>query len=315
VLRNFDEVIEQAKKYGKMPICVTVAQDKEVLQAVKLACDAELVQPILVGNAAAIKLLLAETGLPADTAIVDEPDSNKAALTAVSLVHEGVAKVLMKGLINSSDFLKAVLHDEVGLRTGRLLSHLAALEVPGDAKLTYFTDAGMNIAPNLREKEDILVNAMLTLHGLGIEQPNVAVLTANEQVSSKMPATTDARALAEMAAEGKLPDGIVEGPISFDVAVSREAALHKGLTSKISGQVDLFLMPNIETGNALCKSLIYYAGSKMAGIVLGATNPIVLTSRADTPEGKLNSIALACLAAEGGENAVNSNLISPDFMH
>jgi len=130
-----------------------------------------------------------------------------------------------------------------------------------------------------------------------------------------MPATTDARALAEMAAEGKLPDGVVEGPISFDVAVSPEAARHKGLTSKVSGQVDLFLMPNIETGNALCKSLIYYARSKMAGIVLGATNPIVLTSRADTPRAKLHSIALACLAAEGSENAVSINPKSTDVIH
>lgn len=315
MLRNFKEVIEHVKHTDKAPICVAVAQDKDVLQAVKLACDADLVQPILVGDAAAIKLLLKETRLPADTAIVDESDTNKAALTAVSLVHKGVAKVLMKGLINSSDFLKAVLHAEKGLRTGRILSHLAAFEVPGETKLTFYSDAGMNIAPNLAEKKDILINAMLTLHGLGIEQPNVAVLTANEQVSPKMPATTDAKALAEMAAEGELPDGVVEGPISFDVAVSREAAIHKGLSSKVSGQVDLFLMPNIETGNALCKSLIYYARSKMAGIVLGASNPIVLTSRADSPEGKLHSIALACLAAKGSGNAMNINPKGTDVMH
>jgi len=297
MLRNFQEVIEHAKHCGKVPISVAVAQDKDVLQAVKLACDAGLAQPILVGDAAAIRLLLAETGLPADTAIVDEPDKNKAALAAVALVHEGVATVLMKGLLNSSDFLKAVLNAETGLRTGRLLSHLAAFEVPGETKLIFHSDAGLNIAPNLAEKKDILINAMLTLQGLGIEQPNVAVLTANEQVSPRMPATTDAKALAEMAAEGKLPAGIVEGPISLDVAVSLDAARHKGLPSRVSGQVDLFLMPNIEAGNALCKSLIYYAKGKMAGIVIGATNPIVLTSRADAPEAKLYSIALACLAA------------------
>ena len=159
----------------------------------------------------------------------------------------------------------------------------------------------MNIAPGLAEKKDILVNAMLAMRALGIEHPNVAVLTANEQVSPRMPATTDAQALVSMAAAGELPPGIVEGPIAFDVAMNPEAARHKGLTSRISGQVDLFLMPNIETGNALGKATLYYGKAKMAGIVLGATNPIVLTSRSETAEGKLYSIALACLAAGGAE--------------
>ncbi|MBP2638775.1 MAG: Phosphate butyryltransferase [Firmicutes bacterium] len=297
MLRDFHDVLEKAKNCGKMTIGVAVAQDRDVLKALKLAYDFGLVQPILVGDATAIKPLLAEIGLPIDTAIVDEPDIKKAALTTVALVHKGEAKVLMKGLINTSDFLKAVLNAEVGLRTGHLLSHLAAFEVPGEAKLIFHSDGGMNIAPSLAEKKDILTNAMFALQALGVEQPKIAVLTANEQVSPKMSATIDAKALADMAAAGELPAGVVEGPISLDVAISPEAAMHKGLASKISGQVDLFLMPNIETGNTLSKSLIYYAKGKMAGIVLGATNPIVLTSRAETPEGKLHSIALACLVA------------------
>lgn len=299
MLRNFQDVLDQAKNCGRMVISVAVAQDKDVLQAVKLAYDQGLAEPVLVGDAAAIKPLLAEVGLPAATVIIDQPDMKQAVMTAVGLVHDGKAGVLMKGLVNTSDFLKAVLDPAVGLRTGRLLSHFAAFEVPGEAKLIFHSDGGMNIAPTLAEKKDILINAMLTLHSLGIEKPNVALLTANEQVSPKMPSTVDAKALADMAEAGQLPEGVVEGPIALDVAVSPEAAKHKGIASRITGQADLFLMPNIETGNALGKSLVYYAKGKMAGIVLGATHPIVLTSRSDTPEGKLYSIALACMAASG----------------
>lgn len=306
MLRDFQEVLDKAKNCGQVIISVAVAQDRDVLKAVRLAHDSGLIKPILVGDATAIKPMLAEAGLPADTIILDEKDDKKAALAAVELVHQGKAQILMKGLVNTSDFLKAVLDSKVGLRTGRLLSHLAAFEVPGEAKLIFHSDGGMNIAPSVEEKKEILMNAMLALHALGIEKPNVAVLTANECVSSKMPATIDAKRLTELAAEGTLPAGVVEGPISLDVAISPEAARHKGIVSKIAGQVDLFLMPNIETGNALSKSLIYYAKGKMAGIVLGAAHPIVLTSRAETPEGKLCSIALACLAAsknKGGEDS------------
>ena len=303
MLQNFQDVLAKAAALGRVNISVAVAQDKDVLLALKLACEADLAVPILVGDAAAIRPLVAEVGLPADTRIIDEPDIKQAALAAVSVVHRGEAQVVMKGLVNTSDFLKAVLNSEVGLRTGRLLSHLAAFEVPGEPRLIFHSDGGMNIAPALAEKKDILVNALLTLHSLGIDQPKVAVLTANEQVNPKMPATTDAKALADMSAAGELPAGIVEGPIALDVAISPEAAKHKGITSQISGQVDLFLMPNIETGNTMGKSLIYYAKARMAGIVLGATHPIVLTSRAETPEGKLCSIALACLSAGSRKNA------------
>lgn len=304
MLRNFMDVLDRSRKYGKIKICVAVAQDLDVLQSLKLAGDAELVEPILVGDRAAILPMLAQAGLPADTPVVDEPDVDKAALAAVSLVHDGEADVLMKGLINSSNFLKAVLNAESGLRTGRLLSHMSIFEVPGEKKLIFHSDGGMNIAPGLAEKKDILINAMQALHSIGIDQPNVAILTANELVNPKMPATVDAKALVEMAEAGQLPRGVVEGPISIDVAISPDAARHKGLSSRISGDVDLFIMPNIETGNSLGKSLLYYAGGKMAGLVLGATHPIVMTSRAETPEGKLNSIALACLSAakmKGGE--------------
>lgn len=292
---NYNEILEEIKSRGQVIVSVAVAQDKEVLTAIKLAQEAGIAQAILVGDAQLITPMLIEVGLSADTQIIHEPDTRKAALQAVSLVRNGKAQVLMKGLINSSDFLRAVLDKEAGLRTGRLLSHLATFEVPGQEKIIFVTDGGMNIAPTLQEKKDILVNSMLALHSMGIENPHVAVLTANEVVNHKMPATVDGEMLAEMSRAGELPSGIVEGPISLDVAISSEAARHKGIKSQISGKVDLFLVPTIEAGNIFGKSLIYFANGKMAGIILGATHPIVMTSRAETPEGKLNSIALACL--------------------
>jgi len=306
VLRNFAEVLSKAQTFGRVTISVAAAQDKDVLQAIKAAHDAGLATAILVGDEAAITPLLAAVGLPADTPVVHEPDDAKAALVAVSLVRQGKAGILMKGLLNSSDFLRAVLHPTEGLRTGRLLSHLSAYEIPGEEKLVFHSDGGMNIAPTLAEKKDILINAMLALGALGIACPHVAVLTANEVVNPKMPATVDAKALADMGAAGQLPAGVVEGPIAMDVALNPEAAKHKGLVSAVSGKVDLFLMPNIETGNAVGKALMYYANAVMAGIVIGATHPVVMTSRAETAQGKLNSIALAALAAGGARKGGDS---------
>lgn len=300
--RCYQEVLDTVKGRGMVTISVAAADDAEVLEAVKLAYDAGIARAILVGDAGKIQPLVAEIGLPADTPVLDEADPAKAALKAVALVHEGEAQVLMKGLVNSSDFLKAVLNKEKGLRTGRLLSHLAVFEIPGQRKLLFVTDGGMNIAPSLEEKKDILVNAMLALNDMGLERPYVAVLTANETVNPKMPATVDAQILSEMSGKGELPPGIVEGPVALDVAVSAEAAEHKKIDSKIAGNVDLMLVPNIETGNGIGKALIYYAGAKMAGLVLGAASPVVMTSRAETAEGKLNSIALACLTyGKGGK--------------
>ena len=292
---NYNEIVAEIKKRSLVTISVAVAQDREVLAAVKLAQDAGIAEVILVGDASIITPMLEDVGLSGKTLIIHEPETTKAALRAVSLVNNGQAQVLMKGLINSSDFLRSVLHKEAGLRTGRLLSHLGAFEIPGQEKLLFITDGGMNIAPTLLEKKQILVNSILALHAMGITEPKVALLTANEVVNTKMPATVDARALVEMSTAGELPSSLVEGPIALDVAVSLEAAKHKGIDSKIAGNVDLMVVPNIETGNALGKSLIYFAKSKMAGIVLGATHPIVMTSRSETPEGKMNSIALACL--------------------
>ena len=299
MIANFAEVLARAGQNGPVPVVLAAAQDEEAMRAVKTAHDAGLAEVTLVGEAALISPLLSQVGLPPDTRIVPEADPARSAVIAAKLVRDTRSGILMKGSVNSSDFLRAVLQPECGLRTGRLLCHLAAFEVPGDKKLVFHTDGGMNIAPNLAEKKDILASALLSLARLGIECPKVAILAANEVVSPKMPATVDAQALVEMNRRGEIGPAILEGPIALDVALSREAASHKGIRSEIAGQVDLFVVPGIEAGNLLGKALIYCAHAQSAGVILGATHPVVMTSRADSAVAKLNSIALACCIAAG----------------
>jgi len=297
LFKNYQEMKEKARTLGKVKMSVAVAHDRDVLKAVKMALDEGITDPILVGNGPVIREMMAEMGLPEDIEVLHEEDDARAALEAVKLVSGGKADILMKGLVNTSVFMRAVLDKEYGLRTGRLLSHLAVFETPGSDRLLFHSDGGINVAPDLEQKKEILINALLALKEMGLEKPNVAVLTANEKVSDKMPATVDAAELVRMNNEGVFPvPCVVEGPIALDVAVDPHAAEHKGITSEISGKVDLVLLPNIEAGNIMGKTLIYFGNSKMAGIVLGTTHPVVLASRAETAEGKLNSIAMAALA-------------------
>lgn len=291
---RYSEIRDALKVSDRAKIAVAAAEDKQVLETIKQAYEMNLAEAILVGNALKIKSIKDEIGFSQDVEIIDVKDEKEAALIASKCVHDGKANILMKGLVNSSIFLKAVLNEKVGLRTGKLLSHLSVFEIPGYEKLAYYTDCGMNIFPDFEAKKQILSNSIEALHSLGNPCPNVAILTANEMINPKMPATLDAAKLVEFSHEGELPKAIIEGPIALDVALSKEAAHHKNLISAISGEVDLFLVPNIEAGNMVAKALIYCAGAKMAGLVLGATNPIVMTSRSETAEGKLNSVALAC---------------------
>ncbi len=297
MIRSFEDLYDKISKMPRMTISVANAQDKEALLCVKEAMDIGIADGILVGDESLIRPMLAEVGLPEDIRIINETDPKQAALTAVKIIRDGEAQVLLKGLLNTADYLKAVLNADVGLRTGRLLSHLAAFEVPGQNKLLYATDTGMNVMPNYDEKLQILQNAFIALKALGIDSPNVACLTANENVNPKMPSTVDAKMLADYFTADPTFTGIVEGPIAMDVATNPEAAHHKGIDSKVSGKVDLMLFSSVDSGNIWSKSLLFYAGFKMAGVILGATNPIVLVSRADTAKTKLDSIALACLIA------------------
>lgn len=299
MLHTFKEVLEKATTAGKTMLSVAVAQDKDVLLAIKAASEIGLADAILVGDEKKIVSLMAELGINEPMTVIHETDDDEAALKAAELVRNGKAQVLVKGLINSSNFLRAVLHPDKGLRSGKILSHLMAFEIPGESKIVFHTDGGMNVAPRLEEKKQIMITAIEALHAMGIEKPNVAVLAANEQVNPKIPATVDAHALATMADAGKIPSCVVEGPIAIDVAVSKEAAAHKGIASKIAGEVDLFIVPSIEAGNLVGKALIHYAKAKNAGLILGATHPVVLVSRSDDAAAKLHSIALACLVSGG----------------
>lgn len=297
MLSRLDQLVEHARGRGPVPLAVAVAQDEGVIEAVRRATSLGLVRATLFGDEGAIRSIAGASGLAPGTTVVHEPAADRAALLAVASVHRGESAVLMKGMINSSDFLRAALNPDCGLRSGNLLSHLAVFEIPGVGRLAFHTDGGMVVAPGLEEKKGILRNALSALTALGIARPNVAVLSANEQVNPKVPATTDARALVELAAAGGLSDCVIEGPIAMDVAASAEAAAHKGIRSAIAGQVDLFLLPNIEAGNLVGKTLLYYAHARMAGVVLGATHPMVLVSRADDADAKVHSIALAALVA------------------
>lgn len=296
---NFQDVLAALRGRNRLVIAVAVAQDEPVLAAIKMAYDRDLATAVLVGDAEKIKHLIPTVGLPPDTPVLHEPDDAAAAATAVALVKSGQAQILMKGLVNTAVFMKAILKADTGLRSGRMISHVSAFEIPGEEKLLFLTDVALNIAPSLEEKRDILLNAMHMLRDIGLTNPNVAILASNEVVSDKMPATVDAQALVKMSTEGVFPPGTVEGPLAMDVIAREEAANHKGIRSKIAGKVDLVLVPHIDTGNAVTKTLTHYAGAKFAGIVVGAANPVVVTSRAETAEGKLFSIALALLAYQG----------------
>lgn len=296
MIKDFSDLLEKAKRIGTFKVSVAQAEDEELLKAIKIATDIGLIFPILVGDKDKIEKAAKSVNLT-KFEIVHNDNPDEVALEAVKIVSSGNAQVLMKGLVNTSTYMRAVLNREYGLRTGRLLSLLAVYELQGYHKLLYCTDSGVNVSPNLEQKKDILINALLALRGIGLDMPKVAALSSNEMVDSKILSTVDAAGLVDMVAKGEIPKCIIEGPIAFDVAFDAHAAKHKGIDSKISGDVDLLVFPNIESGNMLGKSWLHFNKAKWAGIILGASNPVVLGSRSDTAEIKVNSIALACLAS------------------
>lgn len=299
IYRSYEDVHTQAAQMPKKTIAVGGAHDGEILEMVAMAAAKDMADFILVGKEQEIRQLAEEQGVTGGFTVIDEADDKEACLIASDLVRDGKADVLMKGMVNSSTFLRAVLDKERGLRTGRMLSHLAIFDVPSYPRLMFMTDGGMNASPDLEAKKKILANAIEALHRIGIEEPKVAAICANEMVDPKIVSTVDAAALAEEAASGAYGKCIVEGPTAMDLAVSKEAVAHKGLTSRIAGETDLFLFPDIECCNTVGKTLMYFADGKMTGLVLGAAAPVVMTSRTETAEGKLNSVLLACLIAAG----------------
>lgn len=298
MIKSFDEILQRAKEQEKRTISVAVAQDKHVLEAVKDAKDQGLVNAILVGDLSKIEEIAKEIGMNLmDYKVIDVNDDKKAALKAVEVVSSGEADMVMKGLIDTASFLRAVLNKEIGLRTGTLMSHIGVFEVKKLEKIVMITDSAFNMYPELQEKVQIVKNAVTVAHAIGIENPKVAPICAVEVVNPKMPATLDAAALSKMSDRGQIKGCIIDGPLALDNAISEEAAAHKGIKSPVAGNANIFLMPNIEAGNVMYKSLTYTADCKNGGLLVGTSAPVVLTSRSDSHESKLNAIALAALVA------------------
>lgn len=288
------DLVEMAKLKKTRRMAVAAAADKPVLMAVKEAMEAGIIIPVLIGNKEEIITLSKEIDFELDDIeIIDEKSPSKSARIAVKMVRENRAEILMKGLVSSGDYLKAILDKENGLRSGATLSHLAFFESPFYHKLLAVTDAAMNVEPEFNDKIAMLKNAVVAFHKLGIENPKVAVVGAVETVNYKMKPSTEAALLTMMNKRGQIKGCIVDGPLAIDNAVSKEAAEHKGIKSPVAGDVDLILTPDIYSGNILYKSLNFLGGAMSAAVIMGATVPVVLTSRSDTDKSKLMSIALA----------------------
>jgi len=296
--KTFNDLLELAKVKGPKKLAVACAQDRDVLSAVKNAVEQNIVEPILVGDEGKVIEIANEVGLDLQNVeIIHEIDKEQASRIATSLVSSGKADILMKGLVDTSIIMKQVLDKEIGLRTGNVISHVAVFSMDTYHKVFMVTDAAMNIAPDLNQKKEIIENAVILAKALEIEKPKVAVIAAKEKVSPKMEATIHAKELAEMNQRGEIQDCIVDGPLALDNAVSKESARIKGIESEVAGDADILLVPDIEAGNVLYKALTFLGNAKSAGLIIGTKSPIVLTSRADNDEAKLNSIALAVLMA------------------
>lgn len=299
MINKLDDMLKKLKGDKRVTLSVAAAHDEEVLLAIKSAVEMEIITPILIGEENKIREISKEINFDLSKfKIINKGTIEECAETAVKLVSSGEADFAMKGLLDTSVILKAVLNKEWGLRTDSLLSHVMVYEVPSYDKLLVTTDGGMNIEPDYDQKVKILKNAIEATKPLGLKHIKVACLAAKEKVNPKMQATVDARALQEAGERGEFgKDVTVEGPLAFDLAVSKEAAKVKGFKSKVSGETDIMLMPTIEVGNGIGKALTYFAGAKSAGIIMGAKAPIVLVSRADSHESKLYSIAYGALIA------------------
>ncbi len=298
--KSFDDLLERLSQVEKKKVSVAVAQDDEVLLAVKAAKERGIADSILVGDSDKIIEIAKSLDMnPEDYEIVDVKDPIEASLAAVKLVHDGVADMYMKGLIDTKDFLKSVLNKEVGLRTGRPLSHVCVFDMEGVDHLLFLTDVAFVPYPTLEDKVSIIKNTVEICNACGIENPKVAPLAAVEVVNPKMPETVEADELTKMNERGEITGCIVDGPLSLDLATCPEAAQHKGATGrKIVGDADVLLFPDIHAGNILYKGLVHFANLKNGNLITGTAAPVILTSRSDSFEVKVNSLALGALVAD-----------------
>lgn len=299
VLKTLDDLKSIVAGAPRKKLILAAAQDQHSLGAVLKAWHENIVDPILVGDTDSIHEICSSNNYDiSGLRIIHEPDLVKSVEMSVKLVNNRQADVLMKGMVGTSTLLKCVLNKEWGLRTGNLFSHFALFEADTYHKVIAVTDVAMNIAPNLKDKISIVNNSVSCLLRLGYKMPKVAVLGAVEMVNENMEATLDAALLSKMNQRDQIRDCIIDGPLAFDNAVSIESARHKGIRSEVAGDTDLLLMPNIEVGNVLYKSLVFFARAKVASIILGALAPIVLTSRSDSEQAKFDSILLAAASCK-----------------
>ena len=305
-------MVERSDKYERLiaagrdgtPAVTIVAHpcDDTSLRGAMEAAAEQLIDPVLVGPEPRIRSLAAEHGIDLEgRRIVDAPHSHAAAAQAVALIREGRGDLLMKGSLHTDELMKEVTSSATGLRTERRISHVFIMDVPGHAETLFITDAAINIFPDLDTKRDIIQNAIDLWAGIGLGTPNVAILSAVETVTKKIPSTIEAAALCKMAERGQITGGLLDGPLAFDNAISRDAATTKGIVSDVAGDADVLIAPDLEAGNILAKQLVFLAGAEDSGLVLGARCPVMLTSRADGPAARIASVALAQLYVHWAE--------------
>lgn len=297
-IRTYAELLDAARAKGPKRVAVAAGHQNEVMLAGLDAETAGLAEVILVGDGDEIRRISAAEHFDISRMeVIHQPDPRAAAYEVMKLVSQGQADIAMKGKVETSDFLRAALSKELGLRTGRLYTHVALFEIPGFDRLIFISDAGVVVAPDLEQKVQIVQNAIYVAHALGISLPRVAVLAATEVVNPKVPTTLDAANLSKMADRGQIQGGLVDGPLALDNAISPESARIKGIKSEVAGYADILITPDIEAGNVLAKAITYFAEGRMAGVVVGARCPLIVTSRSDTREAKLISLALGVMLA------------------
>jgi phosphate butyryltransferase len=297
-ISNLATLVAEARRAGPVRIGVVAAHDPEVIKAVGQAQQEGIVDTTLVGNWPAIEAFAAQTGVDLrGMKVVHEPSSDKAALLVVAQARSGQVDAVVKGQIKTSDLLAVCLSRHVGIRGQGLLSHVAVFELPGRDRLLYLSDSGVVIAPNVYQKLQIIQNAVAVAHRLGLAEPRVAILAASDTVHPKIPASIDALALSKMAEQGWVEGALVDGPLGLEAAISPQVAALEGSRSPIAGRADILIVPNVEAGNIAAKGLLYFAGARMAGLVVGAQLPIIISSRADSAETRYLSLAMAALLA------------------
>ena len=302
-ITDLEQLTLAARQAGPVRIAVAAAHDPQVLRAVDQAQREGMVRATLVGDRAAIKAHAAQAGVDlGDTEIVQETDPGLAARQVVGRARDGEADVVVKGQVRTAALLGAVLNRDVGIRGRGLLSHVALFELPGMDRLIYLSDSGVIVYPDVSQKLEIINNVVAVARQFGLDEPKVAILAASETVHPKIPASIDALALSKMAGQGWVQGAIVDGPLGLDLAISPEAARMEESDSPVAGLADILIVPNVEAGNIVAKGLLYFAGARMAGLVVGAKVPVIISSRADTTETRYLSLAMATVLVKSASN-------------